>query len=93
MTKEISMRNQKINWLAVIVLAVAFAFPLSFALHAQARRYPNMQAALSHLQQARASLQRGAKIYNGHRERALALTEQALGEIRSGIRWANTHHR
>ncbi len=49
---------------------------------------PNMQAALGSLQAARAELVKALPNKGGHRERAIALVDQAITEPRAGISYA-----
>jgi hypothetical protein len=46
---------------------------------------PHMDAALGLLQNARIELARAEPNKGGHRERGLALIDQAMGEVRAGI--------
>ena len=46
---------------------------------------PHMDAALGLLQNARVELARAEPNKGGHRERGLALIDQAMGEVRAGI--------
>jgi hypothetical protein len=46
---------------------------------------PNMESALRSLEAARTSLERAAHNKGGHRVRALALTNQAIVEVQTGI--------
>jgi hypothetical protein len=50
---------------------------------------PNMQAALSSLQQALGSLERATADKGGHRVKAMSLTRQAIDETRRGISFDN----
>lgn len=50
---------------------------------------PNMQAAMQYLQQAQQSLQNAASDKGGHKERALQLVNQAMGEVQEGMQYAN----
>jgi hypothetical protein len=52
---------------------------------------PHMEAALDHLQQARVSLDRAEPNKGGHRERAIELVDQAVGEVNAGIEYARAH--
>lgn len=52
---------------------------------------PHMQAALEHLQQARAELQEAMHDKGGHRARALELTENAISEVRKGMEVGGHH--
>ena len=46
---------------------------------------PNMQEALGQLRAARASLQRAVPDKAGHRDRAIALVDQAIAQVQAGI--------
>jgi hypothetical protein len=52
---------------------------------------PNMQAAMQYLQQAQQSLQNAFSDKGGHRERALQLVNQAMGEVQAGMQYADRH--
>ena len=71
--------------IALVVIAGGF-----FAGHMFADQ-PHMQAALGHLRNARAELEAATSGKGGHRERALELTRQAIGEVESGIEY-DRHH-
>jgi len=47
-----------------------------------------MTATITMLQSARAELAQATPNKGGHRERALALIDQAIGEVRAGIAFA-----
>jgi hypothetical protein len=47
-----------------------------------------MTATIDLLQQARAELTRALPNKGGHREKALGLIEQAIGQVRAGIAFA-----
>ncbi|MGF7162717.1 hypothetical protein FHS85_004372 [Rhodoligotrophos appendicifer] len=49
---------------------------------------PYMQSALGALRSALGNLQAAEPNKGGHRERAIALVEQAIGEVESGIAYA-----
>jgi len=57
---------------------------LGYALGAQ----PHMTATITMLQSARAELAQATPNKGGHRERALGLIDQAIGEVRAGIAFA-----
>ena len=59
---------------------------------ASADNQPNMDTALTHLRDARASLDKAADDKGGHRGKAIALTQQAIDETIAGIKYANEHH-
>ena len=46
---------------------------------------PNMQAALGDLRAARASLQKAVPDKQGHRNRAIALVDQAIAQVPAGM--------
>jgi hypothetical protein len=50
-----------------------------------------MDAALALLQNARGELAQAEPNKGGHRERGLALIDQAIGEVRAGIAFAAGH--
>jgi hypothetical protein len=52
---------------------------------------PQMQAALSHLRQARESLQKATADKGGHRERAIALVNDAIAQVEEGISFDRRH--
>lgn len=87
------MKQTRTNWIAVVVLAFAMAFPLSFVLHGQRGRYPNIRGAMQSLASARSYLGHAGHNYNGHRAAALQATETAIRECREAIRWANHRRR
>ncbi len=71
--------------LLVLVLAVGFiAGQLSAA-------QPHMQAALKNLRQARANLNSATADKGGHRERAIDLVNQAIGQVEAGIAYDRRH--
>jgi hypothetical protein len=49
---------------------------------------PHMTETMSLLQSARAELAKATPNKGGHRERALGLIDQAIGEVRAGITFA-----
>jgi hypothetical protein len=46
---------------------------------------PNMEAALGDLRAARASLQKAVPDKQGHRNRAIALVDQAIAQVQAGM--------
>jgi hypothetical protein len=75
--------------LATASLGVAAAAVLSpeGVMEAQAAQ-PNMQEALRALNAALRALQKAEANKGGHRNRAMALVEQAIKEVRAGIAYA-----
>jgi hypothetical protein len=64
--------------------AVAASMGIGYAVGAQ----PHMNETLALLQSARGELQAATPNKGGHRERAMALIDQAIGEVRAGIAFA-----
>jgi len=79
--KNAGMRTIKTVSVSILVLA-AMSFAPAYA------RQPHMQAALAHLREARASLQRATPNKGGHRERAIELVNQAIAQVEAGERYA-----
>lgn len=63
---------------------IASSVGIGYAIGAQ----PHMTESMSLLQSARAELARATPNKGGHRERALGLIDQAIGEVRAGIAFA-----
>jgi hypothetical protein len=64
--------------------ALAASMGIGYAIGAQ----PHMSESISLLQSARAELAQATPNKGGHRERALGLIDQAIGEVRAGIAFA-----
>jgi hypothetical protein len=75
--------------LAATVLATALLVLTFCAGRASALPQPNMEAALGHLEQARAALERPDHDKGGFRAKALELTNQAIAAVREGIASGN----
>ncbi|OAF11500.1 MULTISPECIES: hypothetical protein [Bradyrhizobium] len=67
--------------------AIAASLCVGYALGAQ----PHMDEAIGILQSARAELAKAEPNKGGHREKALGLIDQAIGEVRAGIAFAAGH--
>ena len=52
---------------------------------------PHMTAALDELRAARQELEAATADKGGHRERAIGLIDQAIGEVKDGIAYAAAH--
>ena len=61
-----------------MLLLAAISFSSAFA------RQPHMEAALNHLREARASLEKATPNKGGHRERAIELINQAIAQVEEG---------
>ncbi|HWX86269.1 MAG TPA: hypothetical protein VNZ48_21940 [Xanthobacteraceae bacterium] len=64
--------------------AIAASMGIGYAIGAQ----PHMAETIALLQSARAELAAATPNKGGHRERALELIDQAIGEVRAGIAFA-----
>jgi hypothetical protein len=71
------------NKILIGILAIS-SMGVGYALGQQ----PHMDAALGLLQNARVELAKAEPNKGGHRERGLALIDQAMGEVRAGIAFA-----
>jgi hypothetical protein len=71
----------------LIALTIATSMGVGYALAQQ----PHMDAALRLLQDARHELDVAEPNKGGHRERAIALVDQAIGQVRDGIAFT-AHH-
>lgn len=58
---------------------------------ASADPQPRMQAALTSLQEAQASLNAATPDKGGHRAKAISLTKQAIRQVEAGIKFDNRH--
>jgi len=65
-------------------VAIAASMGIGYAIGAQ----PHMTASIGLLQNARAELGAANPNKGGHRERAMGLIDQAIGEVRAGIAFA-----
>ena len=64
--------------------AIAASMGIGYAIGAQ----PHMSESIALLQSARGELQAATPNKGGHRERAMGLIDQAIGEVRAGIAFA-----
>ena len=64
--------------------AIAAGMGIGYAIGAQ----PHMSEGIAFLQSARGELQAATPNKGGHRERAIGLIDQAIGEVRAGIAFA-----
>jgi hypothetical protein len=69
---------------ALLGTAIAASVGVGYAIGAQ----PHMSASIGLLQSARAELGAATANKGGHRERAMQLIDQAIGEVRAGIAFA-----
>jgi hypothetical protein len=66
---------------------IAGSVGVGYAIGAQ----PHMSETITLLQSARAELAKATPNKGGHRERALGLIDQAIGEVQAGFNFAATH--
>jgi hypothetical protein len=87
------MRTRLIAACSTLTLLVALG--LYARLQAQtaqmARHEPHMSAALGHLQQARAELEKAVPNKGGHRERAMELVDKAIQQVQEGEVYYEQH--
>jgi len=81
------MRKSFIALAVVVVVAFAGGAMVGVAVADQ----PKMHSALSHLRQARADLQDATPDKGGHRNRALAATNNAINQVEAGIAFDRRH--
>ncbi len=75
---------------AVGALAVSVGTQVAFA-GGECHGQPNMQAAIDHFRQARASLDRAEHNKGGWRDRAIQAADNAIRETSAGCGFADTH--
>jgi len=78
MTKTVSRRDALLG-------TAAAAAALTVSATAADAAQPNMEAALKSLQSARASLEKAKANKAGHRNKAIQLIDQAIGEVKAGM--------
>jgi hypothetical protein len=78
------MSKLKLNRQLFLGFVCASSLGIGYAIGAQ----PHMQASLALLQSARAELQAATPNKGGHRVRAIELIDQAIGQVRAGIAFA-----
>jgi hypothetical protein len=77
---------------AVVLLAGLGVYSRVHAQNADMSRHePHMSAALGHLEQAKAELERAAPNKGGHRERAIQLVDQAMQQVKEGELYYEQH--
>jgi hypothetical protein len=77
---------------SLVVFAGLGLYSVVHAQNAQmARQEPHMSAAMGHLEQAKAELEKAAPNKGGHREKALQLVDQAIEQVRAGEAYYEQH--
>ncbi len=80
----------KTNVWKLTTLGFAAAFGLALAMpDADAERQPHMQNALGYLKSAKAQLAKATADKGGHRVKAIALVNDAIGQVEKGIAFDN----
>lgn len=87
------MQTQRLWKYATFALAIALACSLGGRLvpSADAEPQPHMKAALATLNMAKNQLEKASADKGGHRVKAIALVNQAIGEVQAGIDFDNKH--
>ena len=82
----------KLNPWKLSTLALGTAFALTLASPpADSAPQPMMKKALASLKAAKGQLQKATADKGGHRVKAIALVDQAIAEVQTGIDFDNTH--
>jgi hypothetical protein len=79
---------------AVLVLALLSFSSVTIAQDRDDQRreaQPHMQAALEHLRQAQAELQKAEHDKGGHRAKALDFVNRAMAQVQEGMQYDRTH--
>lgn len=89
------MRDRVIVGLSTLTLLMGLGwYSSSHAQTAQmAREEPHMSAAVGHLEQAKAELEKATPTKGGHREKAMQLVDEAVQQVREGERYFEQEHR
>ena len=77
--------------LAVLIGLSIYSLGRPAQTHEMAEHEPHMSAALGHLQEARAELDKAASNKGGHKERALQLVDEAIQQVRQGEVYYEQH--
>jgi hypothetical protein len=76
----------------LIVLAGLGVYSVVHAQNAEmSKEEPHMSAALGHLEQAKAELEKAASNKGGHREKAIQLVDQAMQQVKQGEAYYEQH--
>lgn len=81
--------RMKVWKLSALLLGVALLILTFFAGRASALPQPNMEAALGHLEQAKAALEKAEHNKGGFRVTAIGHVNQAIAAVREGIALGN----
>jgi hypothetical protein len=81
----------KLGKLAAVGGAALVLFGIGIGVGSAQPYETHMQAALDHLEAARAELYAATPNQGGHREAAISLVDQSIREAKAGIRYAQYH--
>jgi len=81
------MRNTLVAFICGALFAVALMFSTKVVSAAPPEAHPEIQGALTHLEQAKGNLERGAHDFGGHRVKALDHTNQAIAECNAAFHY------
>jgi hypothetical protein len=81
----------KISATLVMATALSLGFATTRASKACAEWQDDMNQAIEHLRQAKNDLEHAAANKGGHRENAMHMIDQAIGEVQAGKAYANSH--
>jgi hypothetical protein len=85
--QEIDDMSTKFTRRLLLGAVIAGSVGVGYAIGAQ----PHMAESVTLLESARAELAKATPNKGGHRERGLALIDQAIGEVRAGMAFAADH--
>jgi hypothetical protein len=80
-----------VSTFAVLIGVSIYSLGRPAQTHEMAEHEPHMSAALGHLQEARAELEKAASNKGGHREKAMALVDQAIQQVKMGEAYYRQH--
>src|ERR1051326_5401108 len=81
-------RRRRMKFRSIFTLLAILVVVLGYAAGCATGGQPHMTGALDDLRSARPELQAANENKGGHRERALELVDQAIGEVQAGINFA-----
>jgi hypothetical protein len=80
-----------VSTLAVLIGMSVYSLGRPAQNREMAEHEPHMSAAIGHLQQARAELERATPNKGGHRERAMKLVDEAIQQVQQGEEYYQQH--
>jgi hypothetical protein len=98
-TCKTSIHNTPIQRISIQKIAATFVLAAGLSIGivtmapaiASAQEQPEMTAAMEHLRQAKQALEHASKGHGGHRETAISLIDQAMGEVKAGKEYEKGH--